>query len=272
MVSKQNAKISKQVTAKLMVESRETCNRCWESKEVQIHHIIPISQGGDNSEDNLILLCLRCHSQVHTKKMMAQNLSRETLKLYKESWLDLVRIFPLIPDNIREEDNDVKIVTGILKQADRRAMYYPPRFERTRSMFQSLDDFRIYMQSCGRKLIINKTAREHVNQVYKCLLEILLLQPRDIEEERYCLLSALGRRDLMILELRRSTIMFHLNELAELLGYEKLFSINEFHCLGSDILETAKSSPRPGCYAKYSKSNPECRRCEFINECRQETI
>ncbi|MBU1810506.1 MAG: HNH endonuclease [Candidatus Omnitrophica bacterium] len=34
----------------------------WIVKEAYLHHIIPISKGGDHSLDNLALLCGRCHS------------------------------------------------------------------------------------------------------------------------------------------------------------------------------------------------------------------
>ena len=35
------------------------------SPALQIHHIIPISLGGDNSEDNVICLCPNCHKETH---------------------------------------------------------------------------------------------------------------------------------------------------------------------------------------------------------------
>ncbi len=31
----------------------------------QIHHVVPLSQGGDNSLDNLVLLCPECHGWRH---------------------------------------------------------------------------------------------------------------------------------------------------------------------------------------------------------------
>lgn len=32
---------------------------------LQVHHIIEVSQGGDNSEENLITICLSCHTLIH---------------------------------------------------------------------------------------------------------------------------------------------------------------------------------------------------------------
>ena len=39
-------KIPGALEAKLLVESRNTCNICWRSKEVEIHHIVPVELGG----------------------------------------------------------------------------------------------------------------------------------------------------------------------------------------------------------------------------------
>ena len=78
---------SKELEAKLLVESRHTCNICRKSKEVQIHHID--NDCSNSSEDNLIVVCLNCHSTTHTTKKLAKNYSPETLRLYKKEWTDL---------------------------------------------------------------------------------------------------------------------------------------------------------------------------------------
>jgi 5-methylcytosine-specific restriction endonuclease McrA len=36
----------------------------------EIHHIIPVSKGGNESIDNLILLCISCHRNRHTKESL----------------------------------------------------------------------------------------------------------------------------------------------------------------------------------------------------------
>lgn len=42
------------------------CKYCGEKAE-HVHHIIPLSLGGDNREDNLISLCSTCHGKIHEK-------------------------------------------------------------------------------------------------------------------------------------------------------------------------------------------------------------
>ena len=49
------------------------CERCLaEGRYVaveEVHHIVPISQGGTNSEDNLMSLCRSCHQKIHHNEL-----------------------------------------------------------------------------------------------------------------------------------------------------------------------------------------------------------
>ena len=52
--------------AKLFNERGAQCESCGSIGELQIHHRVPVSQGGDIwNEDNLILLCRSCHLEAH---------------------------------------------------------------------------------------------------------------------------------------------------------------------------------------------------------------
>jgi 5-methylcytosine-specific restriction endonuclease McrA len=45
-----------------------TCQHCGElgiNTELHVHHIIPLCQRGENTEDNLTLLCVKCHHVAH---------------------------------------------------------------------------------------------------------------------------------------------------------------------------------------------------------------
>jgi len=41
------------------------CQSCGVRSNLEVHHKDFRSQGGDDSEENLITLCARCHSLVH---------------------------------------------------------------------------------------------------------------------------------------------------------------------------------------------------------------
>lgn len=45
-----------------------TCRNCFiknDSLALQVHHIVPVSNGGTDDLSNLILLCYDCHTSVH---------------------------------------------------------------------------------------------------------------------------------------------------------------------------------------------------------------
>lgn len=41
---------------------------CCGRQATQIHHILPLSLGGDNRESNLVALCDECHNKIHGRK------------------------------------------------------------------------------------------------------------------------------------------------------------------------------------------------------------
>lgn len=41
------------------------CERCGDRGPLRMHHRKPVSEGGDNSRENLELLCGACHDRVH---------------------------------------------------------------------------------------------------------------------------------------------------------------------------------------------------------------
>lgn len=44
------------------------CQICgWQEATRDIHHIIPVSQGGTNKEENLIVVCPNHHRMIHSK-------------------------------------------------------------------------------------------------------------------------------------------------------------------------------------------------------------
>lgn len=50
------------------------CVTCGdESLELHVHHILPISKGGDDTLDNLSTLCLKCHREVHNHKIVTKS-------------------------------------------------------------------------------------------------------------------------------------------------------------------------------------------------------
>ena len=61
----QYRKLSKMV----LKRDNKTCQHCGCYTESPPHHVKHRSQGGDDSMDNLITLCWRCHRGVHDGKI-----------------------------------------------------------------------------------------------------------------------------------------------------------------------------------------------------------
>lgn len=68
-----------EITLRVFKRDNYTCQSCGEKcvnknnklksdKIIQCHHIINFFDGGDNSEENLITLCVSCHSKIHLKR------------------------------------------------------------------------------------------------------------------------------------------------------------------------------------------------------------
>jgi len=50
------------------VKKCQMCGMKKKDKLHEIHHIIPISQGGSNKRSNLKVLCEKCHKEIHNDK------------------------------------------------------------------------------------------------------------------------------------------------------------------------------------------------------------
>jgi|GEM_PF-1928612 len=48
--------------------SGNRCEICNDDKNLSVHHIIPLSEGGDSTSQNLCVLCHTCHARIHGRK------------------------------------------------------------------------------------------------------------------------------------------------------------------------------------------------------------
>lgn len=52
----------------IRMRDKLVCQKCQTSLDanvLQVHHIVPVSNGGTDDKSNLILLCHKCHTEVH---------------------------------------------------------------------------------------------------------------------------------------------------------------------------------------------------------------
>jgi hypothetical protein len=77
---------------KMMVKCARRCCICrrFRPTKLQVHHIVERSQGGSNDEGNLIVTCMSCHTDVHSKVPFARRFSAEELKGHRDALVRMV--------------------------------------------------------------------------------------------------------------------------------------------------------------------------------------
>ena len=73
------------IRKKITQESRSACPFCGERRvsTAELHHIIPRSEGGESTEENLIYTCANCHSKITMGEIQAMEVLRVKLRLTK---------------------------------------------------------------------------------------------------------------------------------------------------------------------------------------------
>lgn len=86
--------IPEEIINKVLYEAKFTCCICRDSsKPIIIHHIKPWSESHSHAEENLVVLCVDHHDEVHTKHEHSINLTEHRVRDAKKKWLALVKGF-----------------------------------------------------------------------------------------------------------------------------------------------------------------------------------
>lgn len=62
---KRRKSIPKYVQKEVRKRDRNSCTRCNATENLHFHHKIRYAEGGQDTVDNLILLCVKCHAEEH---------------------------------------------------------------------------------------------------------------------------------------------------------------------------------------------------------------
>lgn len=60
------------------------CSCCGDTKNLTIHHIVPLTLGGTNKITNLSRLCETCHNKIHGRNIMSRELQKIGIKNSKK--------------------------------------------------------------------------------------------------------------------------------------------------------------------------------------------
>ena len=106
------ADIPQHLVDSIMVKCGRRCCVCRRFKptKLQVHHIVERSNGSADDEDNLMPICLPCHTDVHSKVPFARRFSIAELKAHRDALFRMIDEgrFPADePDNTAEIKHQV---------------------------------------------------------------------------------------------------------------------------------------------------------------------
>ena len=106
------SEIDPEVIDRMMVRCGRRCCICrrFRPTKLQVHHIVERSQGGSDDEDNLIVTCFSCHSDVHTKVPFARRFSVAELKGHRAALVSLVEAGTLGVADTDDTDEAVAVI------------------------------------------------------------------------------------------------------------------------------------------------------------------
>jgi len=61
-----------QTNRRILLKKYDKCELCGDTRGIEVHHKIPLSVDGDDTIDNLIVVCGKCHAILHsgTRKIL----------------------------------------------------------------------------------------------------------------------------------------------------------------------------------------------------------
>jgi hypothetical protein len=113
--------------AYILARDKYTCQYCKNKRKdvrLQVHHILPISNGGSNQPNNLIVLCKSCHDDLHNNVI---SLSTKHLKAVNNNLKHATQMNVLSSMIKKRFDKDsfVETLGGVAKGIREHFKYYP---------------------------------------------------------------------------------------------------------------------------------------------------
>lgn len=83
---------SDSIAREVLVRSRRCCCICHQfcGTKIELHHIVPVEQGGDDSFENCIPVCFNCHAEIghyNEKHPRGRRLAPQELRQHRDKWL-----------------------------------------------------------------------------------------------------------------------------------------------------------------------------------------
>jgi len=122
------SEIPPEAVDRMMVKCGRRCCICrrFRPTKLQVHHIVERGQGGTDDEDNLIVACLSCHTDVHTKVPFARRFSVDELKGHRDQVIRLVAVGKLPTGDTDDTDEVIGHVVSEMRAVAKPAIELLP--------------------------------------------------------------------------------------------------------------------------------------------------
>src|SRR5262245_26748831 len=101
----------------MMVKCGRRCCICrrFRPTRLQVHHIVERSRGGTDDEDNLIVICMTCHSDVHSQVPFMRRFTVEEQKGHRDALVKQVADGVLPAVDTDDTDEVLARIAGLQK-------------------------------------------------------------------------------------------------------------------------------------------------------------
>lgn len=73
MIGEVNMRRRQTQAMRKVLSEHESCELCGSNRELQAHHIIPVSLGGRDVEENILCVCAKCHTPLTPHSVLTKN-------------------------------------------------------------------------------------------------------------------------------------------------------------------------------------------------------
>lgn len=128
MAKKQNKPevdpIPQETVDRMMIKCGRRCCICRRFRPIrlQVHHIIEQSDGGTHDEDNLIVTCQTCHTDVHSHVPFMRRFTVTELKGHRDALVKLVEEGKLPENDTDDTDEVIARVVRVLASEKRQGI------------------------------------------------------------------------------------------------------------------------------------------------------
>lgn len=124
---------SQNIVNSVLVKCKRSCCICHKfcGTKIELHHIKQVAEGGEDTEENCIPLCLDCHAEVkayNPKHPKGRSYSEKELVMHRDNWYDKVANSGAYFSNNQYQKIDKKTFVEINESFNKDIHYFLSKF------------------------------------------------------------------------------------------------------------------------------------------------